>query len=315
MTETRSYTEGVKAALHIMSGGGCYRPNCGQPAVRFWDGIPQKNLDIAHIHGFDAKGPRFREMPVSKRNAFDNLILLCGTCHKRVDGDEEQYTVDVLKQWKTERESKPLGSLAGLQDLDKAKMEEMLDKAVGEIRHEMTSFAEEFPELARTLRQVIEAPPILDWDAVEMLHLAADKLDLPTYAEIMAGAADRLELPTYAEMMAGAAGELKLPQYAEMISFAAGNLKLSEHASQLDTAAEHMRLAPQIEQATRELTAAVDRLYEGEEGGRISAPAYGSVGHVALTEIPSIYWKALLAGWAGFVICALVIYFQAKGHS
>lgn len=319
MGEKRNYTEGVKAALHITSGGGCYRPNCNQPAVRFWDGIPEKNLDIAHIHGFDRNGPRFREMPISKRNAFSNLILLCKPCHKRVDGDEEKYTVKVLQQWKVERERKPLGSLAGLQDLDKTEMEAMLDKAMKEIRHEMASFVEQFPELSGMLRQIVESPPVLDRETVEVLYLAADKLNLPEYAEMLYYAANKLNLPEYAEVMAHAADRLKLPNYAEMLEQAAHSLDLPAQTSQLYAAAERLRLAeyvPQIGDAAQKLTEAVDRISVNPAAAKPSyAPHTLRTNQVTFAEIPSLYWKVLLSGWAGFALCVIIIYFLAKGRS
>lgn len=319
MGEKRNYTEGVKAALHVTSGGGCYRPNCNQPAVRFWDGIPEKNLDIAHIHGFDRNGPRFREMPISERNAFSNLILLCKPCHKRVDGDEEKYTVKVLQQWKAERERKPLGSLAGLQDLDKAEMEAMLDKAMKEIRHEMTTFAEQFPELSELLRQAIESTPILDRETVEVLCLAADKLNLPEYVEMLYYAADKLNLPEYAEAMTHAADRLDLPNYVEMLCHAAENLDLPAQASQLYAAAERLRLAeyvPEISNAAQKLTEAVDRISENSAPAEPSHAPYAlRNSQVTFSEIPSLYWKVLFSGWAGFALCVIIIYFLAKGRS
>lgn len=163
MSGKRNYTEGVKAALHVMSGGGCYRPECSEPAIRFVDGVPEINLEIAHIHALERGGAReIPEMTIAERNAFSNLIWLCGPCHKRVDAYELVYPARLLKEWKRDRERKPLGSLAGLRDLDRASMEELLRNTMAEIRDDMVAFAEKFPELARLLRETIERLPSLD---------------------------------------------------------------------------------------------------------------------------------------------------------
>ncbi|SES01069.1 hypothetical protein SAMN05216188_11993 [Lentzea xinjiangensis] len=46
-------------------------------------------------------------MTEEKRRDFSNLILLCGYHHEVVDGEEtrDEYTVEMLTEWKTARES------------------------------------------------------------------------------------------------------------------------------------------------------------------------------------------------------------------
>jgi hypothetical protein len=160
---TRDYPEGIKAALHVMSGGGCYRPECGEPSIRFVEGVPEKNLQIAHIHALERNGPReIRQMSLAERNSFPNLILLCGPCHKRDDADEQTYPAQLLKEWKRDRERQILGSLVGLRDLDVAGMEDLLSRVMTQLRQDMTAFTETFPELASLLRETIAGLPSLD---------------------------------------------------------------------------------------------------------------------------------------------------------
>lgn len=233
----RHYPEGVKAALHVMSGGGCYRQECGEPAIRLVDGVPEINLQIAHIHALEPGGPReIKGMSTAERNCFSNLIWLCGPCHKRVDADEVAYPASLLKKWKRDREAKPLGSLAGLRDLDVAALEELLRRAMTEIREDMAAFNETFPDLARLLAETIERLPSLDPESLHLLSSAAIRLDLPEYAPVMHSAAVRLELPDFAPAVDRAARSMELPEYAPQLVTAANELNLPSHVPRLEAA-------------------------------------------------------------------------------
>lgn len=53
--------------------------------------------EIAHIRGKQPGSPRYdNSMTQKERNSSDNLILLCPNCHKKVDYQEEVYTVEKL---------------------------------------------------------------------------------------------------------------------------------------------------------------------------------------------------------------------------
>jgi len=43
-------------------------------------------------------------MSDNKRNSYDNLIILCPTCHKKIDKDPDEFTVKKLKQIKLDHE-------------------------------------------------------------------------------------------------------------------------------------------------------------------------------------------------------------------
>ena len=52
---------------------------------------------MAHIAGKELKGPRHdTTMSDVKKNSYDNLILLCPTCHKKIDKQVNTYTVEKL---------------------------------------------------------------------------------------------------------------------------------------------------------------------------------------------------------------------------
>ena len=59
--------------------------------------------EMAHIEGEKPEAARFNpNMSVKDRNKYENLILLCPTCHTTVDNDSQQYTVEKLKDIKKE---------------------------------------------------------------------------------------------------------------------------------------------------------------------------------------------------------------------
>lgn len=55
----------------------------------------------AHITAASPKGPRYDEsLTPEDRIAFANGIWLCNNCSRKVDSDPEQYTAEVLREWK-----------------------------------------------------------------------------------------------------------------------------------------------------------------------------------------------------------------------
>ncbi|MES9541882.1 hypothetical protein [Actinomadura sp. NPDC000600] len=183
---------------------------------------------VAHIHAFEDDGPRaIKAMLGPDRNAFPNLILLCGPCHDIVDHDEVTYHADLLREWKAEREKEPQGTLAGLRDLDQASMEAMLNDAMKEVREDMSAVADMFPELTQLLRGVMEHYPRLDPESISLLHDAATNLvGLPDSAQMLHSASRGLhQLPDSAEMLRYASRDLhQLPDSAEMLRYASRDL-------------------------------------------------------------------------------------------
>jgi hypothetical protein len=313
MANQRRYPEGVRATLHVMCGGGCYRQECGEPAIRFVDGVPVINLEIAHIHALDDNGPRaVWGMTEPERNAISNLIWVCKTCHERIDADEDTYTAAVLKEWKRHREAQPLGRLSGLRDLDRAGMDELLRDATAEIRADMAAFTQAFPDLAALLRENIEGLPSLDPDSIEMLSAAALRLDLPEYAPLMHTAAARLDLPDFAPMVHSSASSLELPDYAPMLLSAARELDLPGQVPELrrttdslrDTTKDLRQAAQAASSAARDLQSAVYEAASREPAESAQAVHY----------FPRFPFKLIAALMLGWVITGLLIYFHVKGH-
>ncbi len=60
--------------------------------------------EVAHIEGLNPNSPRYNPY-MKDRNSYDNLILLCPTCHTKIDRNPDYYTVEKLKQIKYDHES------------------------------------------------------------------------------------------------------------------------------------------------------------------------------------------------------------------
>jgi ferredoxin len=59
----------------------------------------------AHIQGENPASARYNpSMTDEERNIYDNLILVCPTCHTLIDNDVKKYTVEYLKQEKAGHE-------------------------------------------------------------------------------------------------------------------------------------------------------------------------------------------------------------------
>lgn len=98
---TRPSTQ-VAKRLFALSSNRCAYRRCATPLV-------QGNTvvgEICHIKAANLGGPRYDAIQTdAQRQAFENLILMCGVHHKIIDDDEEAYTVEYLTRRKAEHES------------------------------------------------------------------------------------------------------------------------------------------------------------------------------------------------------------------
>lgn len=203
----RYYSNATIAALMTLARGGCYWPQCNVPTIRMINGSPRLNLEIAHVRAFEEGGKRFEvSWSVRQRNSFDNLILLCNPHHEEVDGpSSENYPVEALLSWKQAREADGLDALAGLGELTKTELSEMIAAAQGElvdrIGPALDEFAKTAPEVASLLKVVLKEladPRVhgfgISEDGIKMLQMSARALvNLEDSASTLAWAASSLK--------------------------------------------------------------------------------------------------------------------------
>src|SRR6266496_4256856 len=63
--------------------------------------------EICHIRARRKGGARYDPtLSAAQKDEFENLILLCGTCHKLVDASPDEYSAEWLRQIKAAHERK-----------------------------------------------------------------------------------------------------------------------------------------------------------------------------------------------------------------
>ena len=105
--KARQYKPSTVRRLDTLSGNECAEPNCQKKLIAE-DGISITSK-ICHIAAASSNGPRYdSSMTDNERREFDNLILLCDEHHVIIDNEynEEIYTVELLKEWKSKHENK-----------------------------------------------------------------------------------------------------------------------------------------------------------------------------------------------------------------
>lgn len=66
----------------------------------------EKYGQVAHIEAYSPGGARYnKEQSINDRNSIYNLMLLCTSCHKKIDENPSEYGVDFLKSRKRHFES------------------------------------------------------------------------------------------------------------------------------------------------------------------------------------------------------------------
>lgn len=126
------FTPACKQRIADRVGHRCSNPRCRAPVKGPKEGndIEAVNVgSIAHITAAAKGGPRYDSTLTSEqRRAESNGILLCNICAKWVDDDPEKYTVELLREWKTESEKMALEVLG----VPEAKVDEKIKKLVAD---------------------------------------------------------------------------------------------------------------------------------------------------------------------------------------
>lgn len=101
-----SISSGVKRKLWAASGGYCGNPACHKNLFALSDTGKILNIEeLAHIIGQSKDGPRGEEiLPMDERDEYENIVLLCPTCHTLIDKNPELYPVEMIKEWKKKHE-------------------------------------------------------------------------------------------------------------------------------------------------------------------------------------------------------------------
>ncbi len=93
--------------LCTKSGNRCAIPKCRKELVidRTEDDCESIIGEMAHIKGEKPTAPRYNsDMTDNERNSYENLIFVCGNCHKIIDDQRNTYTSEKLHEVKKQHE-------------------------------------------------------------------------------------------------------------------------------------------------------------------------------------------------------------------
>ena len=96
----------TKRLLLARSGGYCQNPECNTDLYPYFeDGTITNVEELAHIVAQKEDGPRGEsDEPISARDEYGNIILLCPTCHTKIDKNPDKYSVALIHKWKADHE-------------------------------------------------------------------------------------------------------------------------------------------------------------------------------------------------------------------
>ena len=102
MADRKHISTETKLRLFSAAAGHCQRPECHQPLFPAEMGGDKHIAEMAHVIPHGETGPRYEERPAGEFEAdsFENLILLCPTCHTIIDKDPDGYSRGTLLGWK-----------------------------------------------------------------------------------------------------------------------------------------------------------------------------------------------------------------------
>ena len=81
-------------------------PGCHGDLFRLFESGKVTSVEeLAHVIGKKEDGPRGKAiLPLNQRDEYNNIILLCPTCHTTVDKAETEFSLQLLLRWKQQHE-------------------------------------------------------------------------------------------------------------------------------------------------------------------------------------------------------------------
>lgn len=154
------FTIGIKEELAKRVGYLCSNPGCRQ-STSGPQSTPVGTVNIgvaAHITAASPGGPRYDDsLSSEERGSSDNGIWLCQICAKLVDSDQSRYTVDKLREWKSDAEGaaaralekrrSPVSESQGVFLEAERLMPDLIDEMRADVRQDKLGLIREFVPL------------------------------------------------------------------------------------------------------------------------------------------------------------------------
>lgn len=98
-------SEADARVLFSLSAGICSRPSCGADLVKIMRGSGKLHIaEMAHIIG--RRPAAARSGGVGGPDTYENLVLLCPSCHTEIDKNPNDFSVETLHEWKATHEAR-----------------------------------------------------------------------------------------------------------------------------------------------------------------------------------------------------------------
>ena len=124
----------TRLRLFAQSAGHCQRPECRQPLFLGGGNKTVHYGEVAHIIAASPIGPRGNASPSIAVASYENLILLCPTCHTIIDKAPEAYPVSLVREWKRQHARRLAEAFGAVEYPDRASARHVIERALGENR-------------------------------------------------------------------------------------------------------------------------------------------------------------------------------------
>lgn len=97
----------TKLRLFADSAGHCSRPDCHRYLFSDQNLADYHIGEMAHIIAASDKGPRAdKNINAESKAEYENLILLCPSCHTEIDKAPEVFPIELVMEWKANHKSR-----------------------------------------------------------------------------------------------------------------------------------------------------------------------------------------------------------------
>lgn len=125
----------TKLRLFSDAAGRCQNPGCTLPLFRDLGNKTIHVGEMAHVFAANDVGPRAdKKMSAAERGSYENLILLCPTCHTIIDKAPDQYTDAVILDWKRHHVERIDTAFGAVEYKDRASARAALEPMMAENR-------------------------------------------------------------------------------------------------------------------------------------------------------------------------------------
>ena len=102
MADRKAIPAATRLRLFSEAAGHCQKPDCLDALFPDDLGGVKHIAEMAHVIPHGEAGPRHEDRPEGEfdHDAFENLILLCPTCHTKIDKDPDGFPRNILLEWK-----------------------------------------------------------------------------------------------------------------------------------------------------------------------------------------------------------------------